>query len=317
MNKKSLKEKGITLIALVITIIVLVILAGVSISFVFGKDGIIQKASRAKEIYETQALEEKLKMAKLAVQAANGGKLPADKYLKYLEEQGIIIPDSIVEDEDGNVSVETTDGYVITVTKDENGNMNDTIVEGKGDDLPTRIMELQLETSEDCSQIIAMISVLRSEKSTFTYYYKDGDISSENPYIEVPDAVNTDKKSCTITGLEKGLIYTVKVEGKDKESNEIVTSKEKTIQTGKVQEAEGRINIGNENWNNRKASVEVTKKEGVPKNIQMQYQTFKAGVEIDLQESNWQIITDGGRIENLDLDEVVLYLIQIHQKYHL
>ena len=43
-NKRILKERGITLIALVVTIVVLLILAGVSLNAVFGQDGIIQKA---------------------------------------------------------------------------------------------------------------------------------------------------------------------------------------------------------------------------------------------------------------------------------
>ena len=44
-NKRNyLKEKGITLIALVVTIVVLLILAGVSINALFGDSGIIQKA---------------------------------------------------------------------------------------------------------------------------------------------------------------------------------------------------------------------------------------------------------------------------------
>ena len=47
-NKKSyLKEKGITLIALVVTIVVLLILAGVSINALFGDSGIINKAKDA------------------------------------------------------------------------------------------------------------------------------------------------------------------------------------------------------------------------------------------------------------------------------
>ena len=46
--KKTLKNtNGITLIALVVTIVVLLILAGVSINAVFGQDGIIQKAKEA------------------------------------------------------------------------------------------------------------------------------------------------------------------------------------------------------------------------------------------------------------------------------
>ena len=44
-NKRT--QKGITLIALVVTIVVLLILAGVSINAIFGQDGIIQKAKDA------------------------------------------------------------------------------------------------------------------------------------------------------------------------------------------------------------------------------------------------------------------------------
>ena len=51
-------KKGITLIALVITIIVLLILAGVSISTITSKDGIVSKAQGAKEKTEVAKKEE-------------------------------------------------------------------------------------------------------------------------------------------------------------------------------------------------------------------------------------------------------------------
>ena len=41
------KNKGITLVALVVTIVVLLILAGVSINAVVGDDGIIKKAKES------------------------------------------------------------------------------------------------------------------------------------------------------------------------------------------------------------------------------------------------------------------------------
>ena len=48
-NKTKLKqEKGITLIALSVTIIVLIILAGITIQGVFGEDGLVQKAKETK-----------------------------------------------------------------------------------------------------------------------------------------------------------------------------------------------------------------------------------------------------------------------------
>ena len=51
MNKKLTNRKGITLIALVVTIVVLLILAGVSISLILDNNGIIQKSKDAKREY--------------------------------------------------------------------------------------------------------------------------------------------------------------------------------------------------------------------------------------------------------------------------
>ena len=49
MKQKLKNEKGITLVALVITIIVLLILAGVTLSMVMGDSGIFGKSNSAKE----------------------------------------------------------------------------------------------------------------------------------------------------------------------------------------------------------------------------------------------------------------------------
>ena len=45
-NKKVAEERGITLIALVVTLIVLLILAGVSISMLTGDNGILKNAKK-------------------------------------------------------------------------------------------------------------------------------------------------------------------------------------------------------------------------------------------------------------------------------
>ena len=57
------RERGITLIALVVTIIVLLILAGVSISMLAGQNGILNRASEAKEKTETSGKDEQRKLA--------------------------------------------------------------------------------------------------------------------------------------------------------------------------------------------------------------------------------------------------------------
>lgn len=55
-------ECGITLIALVVTVILIMILAGVSISSLTGENGIITRAAQAKKITEAKSEEEALKM---------------------------------------------------------------------------------------------------------------------------------------------------------------------------------------------------------------------------------------------------------------
>jgi len=57
------KNKGITLIALVVTIIVLLILAGISISMLTVQNGILNRASEAKEKTEIASEDEKRKLA--------------------------------------------------------------------------------------------------------------------------------------------------------------------------------------------------------------------------------------------------------------
>ena len=56
--KEKAKQKGVTLIALVITIIVLIILAGVAINALIGENGIITQAQRAKEDTDKSQKEE-------------------------------------------------------------------------------------------------------------------------------------------------------------------------------------------------------------------------------------------------------------------
>ena len=68
--KLNLKErKGITLIALVITIIVLLILAGVSVAMLTGQNGIITQANNAKTSTANKSAEEKVKLAVMAARS--------------------------------------------------------------------------------------------------------------------------------------------------------------------------------------------------------------------------------------------------------
>ena len=89
-KKQKLKEsKGITLIALVITIIVLLILAGVTIATLTGDNGILKKAGDAKTQTEQAKEDENLKIA-IAGSYGTDGKLNLKDLKDNLKNQGIL-----------------------------------------------------------------------------------------------------------------------------------------------------------------------------------------------------------------------------------
>ena len=63
------KNKGITLIALIVTIILLLILAGITINLILGKNGLFNTAKKAGNSYEEAGAREKLEAVLLELQA--------------------------------------------------------------------------------------------------------------------------------------------------------------------------------------------------------------------------------------------------------
>ena len=66
-----MRNKGITLIALVVTVIILLILSGVTISAITGENGILKKAKLAKEISETSNEKESIELAFMSAKMKN------------------------------------------------------------------------------------------------------------------------------------------------------------------------------------------------------------------------------------------------------
>ena len=75
-------NKGVTLVALVVTIIVLIILAGISINLILGDNGIITIAKKAKENTELAKIQEETELNELYTQleadGSNSENLPND-----------------------------------------------------------------------------------------------------------------------------------------------------------------------------------------------------------------------------------------------
>ena len=117
------RNNGITLISLVITIVVLIILAGVAINLTLGENGIFTKAQYAKEQYEMAAVREKINLAMLGIQTEeiNNGELTLDTMLTRLQEK---LPGITIE-KDGEILKGTLDGYDFVI-----GGNFEVIIEG-------------------------------------------------------------------------------------------------------------------------------------------------------------------------------------------
>lgn len=99
-NKRtSIYEKGITLVALVVTIIVLLILAGVTINLVLGNNGVIDRAKYATNIWANTSEGEEAMMGQIENDIKAWG--PEDDLFNtetiYYDINGNIIVDPDVE----------------------------------------------------------------------------------------------------------------------------------------------------------------------------------------------------------------------------
>ena len=112
-TKETNIEQGITLIALVITIIVLLILAGVSIATLTGDNGILKQANQAKENNNSAAAREKVEVEALG-SIDKSGKFNEGIFKTNVEKN--IKGSSIRESE--NSLIVTVDGYDVTVDKE-------------------------------------------------------------------------------------------------------------------------------------------------------------------------------------------------------
>ena len=62
-------KSGITLIVLIVTIIIMLILAGIVLSLILGENGIIKKAESSGLVYEEQQAREKLELVLLDIRS--------------------------------------------------------------------------------------------------------------------------------------------------------------------------------------------------------------------------------------------------------
>ena len=103
-------NKGITLIALVITIIVLLILAGVSIAMLTGQNGVLTRATDAEDDTQRAAIAEKVNMA---IQSAYTDAVIANTTTPSIDTANL---ESIYSKENTGETLDITDGTLDSAT---------------------------------------------------------------------------------------------------------------------------------------------------------------------------------------------------------
>ena len=215
-NRRKCNEKGITLIALAITIVVLIILAGVSINAVVGDDGIIKKAKESANLTKESEAKEIINRAVLEFRLTEGYDTLED-FLKTKVSAGTI--DSVINNGDGTLNV-SKNGYTLTVEnkkKSSSGTSSGDNAGGNtgGETQNTEItvsgIKVVADNTGTGSAITEADSVYLGNTLyiTFSHSITGGTTTVDNP---IPYAVTKNGTyTFTVTGTVNGKSYTKNV----------------------------------------------------------------------------------------------------------
>ena len=192
--------KGITLVALVVTIVVLLILAGVSINTVLGDDGIIKKAKEAAETTKRVSAEEEMNRLVLEYQLAKSDENFEDFLQEKINEGRI---NGATDNGDGTVTIsKRVDGkdYTITVKKPV---------------APTPSVKVgAIRVVSDSTGAGSSLGEASTRKGTTLYIMIESTISGGTTTVspQVPYAVTENGTyKFTVTGTVNGTTYTKEV----------------------------------------------------------------------------------------------------------
>lgn len=194
---KLKKDKGITLIALVVTIVILLILAGVTIASLGGENGLIAKANQTKKVQMKAEMKEKLVLALSEIQLEKNGEATLDDITQNWANSAlegyepIIIDDASTNCKKVVMSKkEITGRYII----DERLN----IIEQEEVAGITLTYEVK---SREGEELQVLVTVADNENGIKTVEYDDGHIQNANGAKRL-------SRDCTI---QLGVEYKVKI----------------------------------------------------------------------------------------------------------
>ena len=251
---KTKEMKGITLVALVVTIVVLLILAGVSINTVLGDDGIIKKAKEAAETTKRVSAEEEMNRLVLEYQLAKSD----ENFEDFLQEK--------INEGRINGATDNGDGTV-TITKRVDG--KDYTITVKKPVAPTPSVKVgAIRVVSDSTGAGSSLGEASTSKGKTLYIMIDSSISGGTTTVspEVPYAVTENGTyKFTVTGTVNGTAYTKEVSvevNQFKDTYEYMDKNtEVTYPDGKVWVPEG-FRIADDSSDNIQGGVVIEDKDG-------------------------------------------------------
>ena len=292
VSTRDARTAGITLIALVVTIVVLLILAGITITYVMGDNSIFQQAFDAKTKTEIAKLRERIEV--IQVDWWTDKKIDPTVTLDNFWER--LIADKIIgskediegpekEGENDVYLLDTTEGYIVEVIVTPDGN----VIIGeivKGDSLPPKVQSIKV-INKTSNSIEVEVTISRLEDGKLSYYYKK---ESETEYHELADKIKVTDLTAIYAGLEQNQIYNIKLvaENKKGKGEKVINVLTGELETGVISQK------GETTWANNKASIEL---ETTNTNLTLKYQI--GGIDDD----KW--LPYNGPIGNLNHDDTV------------
>lgn len=250
---KRIENKGITLIALVITIIVLLILAGITIASLTGENGILTKAQKTVEKNNYGVAEEKVKLAVMEYHT-NMKEKTMYSILTNIDGFESISPD----DENMGMPYDViVDGYIFTVKENEETKGIEVEYKGKSNGIKPEI-------------ISAQVTNINSEEAKITVTAKTKDTDGLEKVIVTRNGIKINEKIVNGTNITVDFSvngngkYKVIVVGKNAmrvESEELEVSGldtlSGTISAGTVLDGEVLLTITGESVDSNISKIEI------------------------------------------------------------
>ena len=167
MKERLKNSKGITLIALIITIIILIILAGISISILTGQDGLINKAKQGTQNYQNAAIEEQAMLNNLFDDFTTGVAIASGdlEAITHIDNEQAATSDKILKDYKAYVNGELVTGMIESKSEQTYtpGTTNQTIAAGQylsGDQTILGDADLKVENIKNGVEIFGITGTL-------------------------------------------------------------------------------------------------------------------------------------------------------------